>query len=50
MRKMKKYVVMFCALLAMGASVASCSSDEEVVQGALQMRRWCRAQQKAKAW
>ena len=34
MRKMKKYVVMFCALLAMGASVASCSSDEEVVQGA----------------
>lgn len=34
MRKMKKYVVMFCALLVMGASVASCSSDEEVVQGA----------------
>ena len=34
MRKMKKYVVMFCALLVMGASVASCSSEDEALQGA----------------
>lgn len=33
MRKMKKYVVMLCAMLAMGAFTASCSSDEEAVQG-----------------
>lgn len=31
---MKKYAVMFCAMLAMGAFVTSCSSDEEAVQGA----------------
>ena len=34
MRKMKNYVMMLCAVLAMGAVVASCSSDEEAVQGA----------------
>jgi len=35
MRKMKKYVVMFCALLAMGALTVSCSSEDEAVsQGA----------------
>lgn len=33
MRKMKKYVVMFCAMLAMGAVVASCSSEDEAVAG-----------------
>lgn len=33
MRKMKNYVVMLCAMLAMGAFTASCSSDEEAVQG-----------------
>ena len=32
---MKKYAVMFCAMLAMGAFTASCSSeDEAVAQGA----------------
>lgn len=31
---MKKYAVMFCAMLAMGAFVTSCSSDEEAVQSA----------------
>ena len=31
---MKKYAVMLCAMLAMGAFTASCSSDEEAVQGA----------------
>lgn len=30
---MKKYAVMLCAMLAMGAFTASCSSDEEAVQG-----------------
>ena len=35
MRKMKKYVVMFCAMLAMGALTVSCSSEDEAVsQGA----------------
>ena len=29
---MKKYAVMFCAMLAMGAVVASCSSDGEAVR------------------
>lgn len=31
MRKMKKYVVMFCAMLAMGALTVSCSSEDEAV-------------------
>lgn len=31
---MKKYAVMLCAMLAMGAFTASCSSDEEAVQDA----------------
>lgn len=30
---MKKYAVMFCAMLAMGAVVASCSSEDEAVAG-----------------
>ena len=35
MRKMKKYVVMFCAMLAMGALTVSCSSEDGAVsQGA----------------
>lgn len=33
---MKKYAVMFCAMLAMGAVVASCSSDGEAVESAAQ--------------
>lgn len=33
MRKMKKYVAMFCAMLALGVAGTSCSSDEEVAQG-----------------
>ena len=34
MRKMKNYAVMLCAMLTLGAFVASCSSDEEAVQEA----------------
>ena len=30
---MKKYAVMFCAMLVMGAVVASCSSVDEAVAG-----------------
>ena len=33
MGKMKKYVAMFCAMLALGVAGTSCSSDEEVAQG-----------------
>ena len=33
---MKKYAVMFCAMLAMGAVVASCSSEDEAVESAAQ--------------
>lgn len=35
---MKKYAVMLCAMLAMGAFTASCSSDEEAMQGAAEGR------------
>ena len=35
---MKKYAVMFCAMLAMGALTVSCSSEDEAVESVTSSR------------
>ena len=38
MIKVKKYVGLLCAMLSIGALVASCSSEEEMAQGVADQR------------